>query len=53
MTVEELEEVLEALLIWEQMEPKTAARTVRNRAIERLQREIHEAKRDLQKQEAS
>jgi hypothetical protein len=53
MSIEELEEILEALLIWEQMEPKTAARTVRNRAIERLQREIYEAKRDLQKQEAS
>jgi hypothetical protein len=53
MSIEELEEILEALLIWEQMEPKTAARTVRNRAIERIQREIYEAKRDLQKQEAS
>jgi len=52
MTIEELEEILEALLIWEKMEPKAAARTVRNRAIERIQREIHEAKRDLPQQEA-
>jgi hypothetical protein len=35
-----LQTALDALLLWEEMEPKTAARTVRNRAIEELQAKI-------------
>ena len=36
-----LHTVLDALLIWEELEPKTAAKTVRNRAIEDVQARIH------------
>jgi hypothetical protein len=42
-----LQTALDALLIWEEMEPKTAAKTVRNRAIEELQAKIHHLQREL------
>lgn len=48
-----LNTVLDALLLWEEMEPKTAAKTVRNRAIEEVQSKIHQLTRDLPKPEAS
>jgi hypothetical protein len=42
-----LQTVLDALLLWEEMEPKTAARTVRTRAIEELQAKIHHLQKEL------